>query len=315
MTTVDAAATPTSTRRLAPSNRTIGFLAVIGVVVCFSLGSTLVKRAHTPGVLVAFWRMVTTTIVWNSILLIRGRHITLADLKQALIPGIFFGLNITCFYAGATHNSVANAELIGSLTPFLVVPIGAKFFKEYINVRALLFALVAFAGVAIVLFTAPPKGDASLKGNLLGLTAMLLWATYIATTRHFRRDMDVVTFMASITPIAIITVLPLALLNGNMFDISSTGWRYIALLTFVTGVAAHGLMVFAQKTIPIGTIGIAQVAQPALAALWSFLLVGEALHGSQLLGMAMVLGGLLCFILMNQRRPKVTVVSTVSSSG
>jgi drug/metabolite transporter (DMT)-like permease len=62
-------------------------------------------------------------------------------------------------------------------------------------------------------------------------------------------------------------------------------------------------MVFAQKTVPIGTIGIAQVAQPALAACWSFLLVGETLRRSQLFGMALVLGGLLCFILMNQRRP------------
>ncbi len=290
-------------RRAKPSGRTVGLLAVVAVVVCFSLGSTLVKRAHTPGVLVAFWRMVTTTIVWNAILLTRGRHLRVADIKQALIPGIFFGLNITCFYAGATHNSVANAELIGSLTPFLVVPIGARFFKEYINVRALLFALVAFVGVAIVLFTAPPRGDASLKGNVLGFSAMLLWATYIATTRHFRREMDVITFMASITPIAIVTVLPLALLNGNMLDISRTGWSYIALLTFVTGVAAHGLMVFAQKTIPIGTIGIAQVAQPALAALWSFLIVGETLRGSQFFGMALVLGGLLSFVIMNQRKP------------
>ncbi len=293
------------TNRVARSNRTVGLLAVIAVVICFSLGSTLVKRAHTPGVLVAFWRMVTTTIVWNLILFARGKHLRWADIKQALIPGVFFGLNITCFYAGATHNSVANAELIGSLTPFLVVPIGAKFFKEYINVRALLFALVAFGGVGIVLFTAPTKGDASLKGNLLGFTAMLLWATYIATARYFRKDMDVVTFMAAITPIAIVTVLPLALLNGNMFEISDTGWRYIALLTFVTGVAAHGLMVFAQKTIPIGTIGIAQVAQPALAALWSFLLVGETLRGSQVFGMALVLSGLLCFVIMNQRRPQV----------
>ena len=50
------------------------------------------------------------------------------------------------------------------------------------------------------------------------------------------------------------------------------------ILTFLTGVAAHGLMVFAQKTIQIGTIGIAQVVQPALAVVWSFLLLGETLR-------------------------------------
>ena len=40
-------------------------MAVIGVVVAFSLSATLVKRAHSPGVLVAFWRLVTVSVVWN----------------------------------------------------------------------------------------------------------------------------------------------------------------------------------------------------------------------------------------------------------
>ena len=35
---------------------------------------------------------------------------------------------------------------------------------------------------------------------------------------------------------------------------------------------------YAQKTIQIGTIGIAQVAQPALAVVWSFLLLGEVVN-------------------------------------
>lgn len=72
-------------------------------------------------------------------------------------------------------------------------------------------------------------------------------------------------------------------------------------LTFVTGVAAHGLMVYAQKTIPIGAIGIVQVAQPALAVVWSFLLLGETLRGWQVVGITIVMGGLLAFLLMTQR--------------
>jgi hypothetical protein len=41
----------------------LGALAVVGVVVAFSLSSTLVKRAESPGVLLAFWRMVTVSLV------------------------------------------------------------------------------------------------------------------------------------------------------------------------------------------------------------------------------------------------------------
>lgn len=280
---------------------TLGVLAVIGMVVAFSLSSTLVKRAESPGVLVAFWRMVTVSVVWNLVLLGTGRRITARNVRQAWIPGVFFGLNLAVFFAGATHNSVANAALIGSLAPFFIVPVGAWLFREYINPRALVFAVLAFGGVGIVLFNAPPNGDASLEGNVFGVLAMLLLVAYVASTKHFRREMDVTTFMATICPIAAVAVLPLAIAHGDVFGMSATGWTFMLVLTFTSGVAAQGLMVFAQKTIQIGTIGIAQVAQPALAVVWSFLLLGEVVNVRQMAGIAIVVCGLFAFVVAHQR--------------
>ncbi len=123
------------------SAKTLGVLAVIGLVAAFSLSSTLVKRAESPGVLVAFWRMVMVSVIWNVALWSTGRRVTARDVRQVALPGVFFGLNLAVFFAGATHNSVANAALIGSLAPFLIVPVGAWLFGEYIEPRALVFAL------------------------------------------------------------------------------------------------------------------------------------------------------------------------------
>src|SRR4051795_12142923 len=100
------------------SAKALGVLAVLGLVVAFSVSSTLVKRAESPGVLVAFWRMVTVSVLWNAVLWVSGRRVTLEDVRRVFIPGVFFGLNLAVFFAGATHNSVANAALIGSLAPF-----------------------------------------------------------------------------------------------------------------------------------------------------------------------------------------------------
>jgi drug/metabolite transporter (DMT)-like permease len=300
---VTATAPPAPTPAL--SAKAIGVIAVVGLIIGFSLSSTLVKRAESPGVLVAFWRMVTVSVVWNVYLWSTGRRITMRDLRQALVPGVFFGLNLAVFFAGATHNSVANAALIGSLAPFLIVPVGAWLFKEYIHPRALVFALLAFGGVAVVLFSAPANGDASLEGNVFGFLAMLLLVAYVASTKHFRQQMDVATFMATICPIAAVAVLPLALAHGDVFEMSGTGWTYMLILTFTSGVAAQGLLVFAQKTIQIGTIGIAQVAQPALAVVCSFLLLGEVVNHRQIAGIAIVVSGLLAFVVLNQRGDRV----------
>ena len=113
--------------------------------------------------------------------------------------------------------------------------------------------------------------------------------------------MSVTEYMAAMTPVATLAVLPLAVLHGDMVTISASGWGYIVLVAVMTGVIAHGLMVLAQATIPIGTIGVAQIAQPALAAVWSFAILGEVLNGWQLAGMGLVIAGLLGFVLLNQR--------------
>src|SRR4051794_37995646 len=285
------------------SAKTLGVLAVVGLVVAFSLSSTLVKRAETPGVLVAFWRMLTVSLVWNAVLWSTGRRVTMRDVRQVLVPGVFFGLNLAAFFVGATHNSVANAALIGSLSPFLIVPAGAWLFAEYIRPRALALAVVAFGGLVLVLLSAPAGGDASLQGNVFGVVAMLLLVGYAASTKRFRGEMDVTTFMATICPIAAVAVLPLAIAHGGVFGMSATGWKYMLILVFTSGVAAQGLLVFAQKTIQIGTIGIAQIAQPALALVWSFLLLGEIVNNRQAAGIATVMLGLLAFVVVHQRRP------------
>ena len=48
----------------------------------FSLSSTLEKRAESPGVLVAVWRMIAVSVVWNVLL----SHNSVADAGPARVP-------------------------------------------------------------------------------------------------------------------------------------------------------------------------------------------------------------------------------------
>jgi drug/metabolite transporter (DMT)-like permease len=43
------------------------------------------------------------------------------------------------------------------------------------------------------------------------------------------------------------------------------------------------------------------VAQPALAVVWSFLLLSEMVNHRQMAGIAIVVSGLLAFVVLNQR--------------
>ena len=58
-----------------------------------------------------------------------------------------------------------------------------------------------------------------------------------------------------------------------------------------------------QREVDVATIGILQVAQPALAVVWSYILLGEEIRPAQVPGMVLVIVGLAAFSLVSYRRP------------
>lgn len=290
--------------RQRPQGRSLGLLALVAVILCFSAGSTLVKLSHTPGVTVAFWRMILCTFIWVGILRVtEGRWLSRDDLRAALVPGIVFGLNIAFFFTGVTKTTIASAEFTGALTPLLVVPLGAWFFKEKLRADALAFGVISIAGLALVLFNAPPTGEFSWAGIAWIGGGLAMWAVYLLTSRALRTGRSVAAVMASITPIAAVVILPLTLFvfPGTIQQVTWRSVVFIALLGVVTGTAAHGLMVFAQKFVPVGVISMLQVSQPALAVLWSVLFLGSTVNGMQMVGGALVILGLVAVTIQTQR--------------
>lgn len=294
-------------RRLDPrgaQGRTLGFIALGIAILSFSAGSTLVKLSHTPGVTVAFWRMLLCSAIWIVILRVsEQRWLAWSDIRAALLPGIAFGLNITFFFTGVTKTTVASAEFTGALTPLIVVPMGAVIFKERLRLGALVYGLVSLVGLALVLFNAPPTGEFSWGGVAWIGAATTLWATYLLTSRSLRQGRSVAAIMAAITPIATVVILPLGLFvfPGSLTQVTWRSVVFIVVLAVLTGTLAHGLMVFAQSHVPIGVISISQVSQPALAVLWSVLFLGSTVVGIQIVGMALVILGLAMVTLQSRR--------------
>ena len=95
-----------------------------------------------------------------------------------------------------------------------------------------------------------------------------------------------------------------------MFALSARGWLVVAILTLLTGMLSHGCIVFAQQHIPVATIGIMQTAQPALAVLFGFLILGEAVRAPQVVGMVLVVSGLALFTVSSQRAAARVAVET-----
>lgn len=154
-----------------------------------------------------------------------------------------------------------------------------------------------------MLFFAPANGEFSWTGVAWIGGTLCLWATYLLTSRRLRQGRSVAAVMAAITPIATVVTLPLGLFvfPGTLGQLTWRSVVFIVILAALTGTAAHGLMVFAQQSVPIGVISMLQVSQPALAVLWSVLFLGSTVRPIQIGGMALVIAGLAIVTIQTQR--------------
>jgi drug/metabolite transporter (DMT)-like permease len=282
---------------------------MVVAVVSFSTSSPLIKWSESTGSVIAFWRMIGAVLGWWTVLLVlklqRGRPFpSRTAWRASLLPGLFFGANIATFFTVITKTSIAHAEFIGALTPLLLLPLGALFFAEPPNWRALRWGLVSIVGVAMVLFFGSSQSASSVEGDLLMIVVMALWTGYLLTSKIARSaGIGTIDFMSCMMPIGVLTAGPIAavIAGSDVFGLSAKGWLVVVVLTFLTGMLSHGCIVFAQQHIPVATIGIMQTAQPALAVLFGFLILGEAVRLPQVIGMALVIGGLALFVASSQR--------------
>lgn len=282
--------------------RPIGLIAMVAAVLTFSASSTIIRKSGAPGPTIAFWRMLGSSIVWTALLRVReGRFVTVEEWRRATVTGVVLGANILLFYTAATRTSVANVEFIAALAPLMLMPAGAVFFHEKVDRRAALFGLISIGGLALVLFNAPKRGVATWFGNGLAVLALATWCGYLLASRQLRRGMSVATLMASALPIATLTTLPVVLLKGDIDEFDGRSMVYIVILTLLTGVIAHGLIVFAQRKVPIGIMSLMQVGQPALAVVWSAVFLSQSLRALQIVGMVLVVFGLAVVVVQTQR--------------
>jgi len=284
---------------------------MVAAIVVFSSSSTLVKWSHGPGPVIALGRMIGACVLWWAAILVRravtGHPLPPRATWRAVTPAaLCFGANISVFFLAIGHTSITHAEFITSLGPLLMVPIGALAFGERLNWRAAPFALFSLGGLAIVLFAGPATSTASLGGDLLILSSLASWAAYLTFGRRTRQHVEVVDFMATLMPLGLIVVAPVALLleRDAIWPLDHRQWTAIVALSVLNGTLGHGLVAVAQRRLHVGTMSVIQVAQPALAVCWAAIVLGEAISPAQIPGMAMVLVGLAGFTLLQQRRPR-----------
>lgn len=215
------------------------------------------------------------------------------DLVTLALPGLFFAGDLALWHWSIRLTSVANATLFANFAPILVTIAARILFLERIRPLFLLGLLLASSGAVLVVGSSTSLTQRHVLGDLLGLATAFFYAAYLLSVKHARRRHPtlVVMLWSSLSACPILGAI--AWLSGeSLLPGSTSGWLVLLALALVSQVAGQGLIAFAFRHLPASFSSVSLLAQPVVAAILAWSLLGESLDTLQALGGLIVLLGI-----------------------
>ncbi len=229
----------------------------------------------------------------------RGARIDRDDLVPLVLLGfIAVPANQGLFLLGLARSTPGHAALMYALTPVFVFLIARARLVERASATKIVGILLALAGVLVVLFARglmALRGEGSpLLGDLLILAGVVAWAVYVVWGKPYAERYGAVTFTGLSLLFGSVLYFPIGLFASELSSfvrLSVAGGVSVAYLVVITSVVSYLLFYWAIARTEASRVAICSNLQPVLTAILAWLVYGERLTPSFVVGGAMVLGG------------------------
>lgn len=272
----------------------LGTLAVVVTTFVWGLGPLFVRSIDASPLTIAFWRNwiavpVVLTVAW-----LARAPLTMRWLRAAIPGGLFFAFAQTLGFASFQETSLANAVLIGALSPVIIVIAAVPMFGERLARAQIVLMVVAMAAVAAFVLAGGNTSGASVKGDVLAVLSLLAQTGYLLSIKRARMGgVPAAAYISGVFIVTGIAVTPIALLWGSSFTaLTSEDWLYVVLLAWVAGCLGHGLMTWAQKHVNVGIASVITLGTVVVTAAGGWIFFDQSLNGLQIAAGAAVLGAI-----------------------
>jgi len=268
--------------------------AVLLAVVAWGIGPLLVRGMTVSGSTVAFYRMWIGVPAMFIAARVWGHPLTLVVLRRCVLPGVFFGASMLMGFISIRTTSIANATLIGALTPALILLGVNRFVGEKSDPAKIPAALVAFAGLALVVIYGSDTSGASLGGDLWAIANLICFTIYFMNLKVQRNDnVDGWSFLAGVFLVGAVVITPFCLIwSSDLGEVQVRDGLLLLSMVLAPGFVGHGLITWASRHLPVGTTSLLTLGSPVVSCIGAWLVFGQGLAGWQMVGAALVIGGL-----------------------
>lgn len=274
-------------------------LVVLAVAVCgVSFGSILVRLADAEPLAIAAWRVAIASAVVVPAALAFGRR-GFADPRTeglALLAGTLLALHFATWIASLSYTTVAQSVVLVTTAPLWVAVFGRILGMQAPGSTPWLPIALCVAGAAVVA-AAPAAGAGTAShpawGNALALAGAACMGGYLLAARAAQQQLDFLGFVARSYGTAAV-VLSLAVLASGTpasgFDAQT--WAALAALALVAQLIGHGGTNWSLRHLGPAFVSVVLVAEPVLASVLAWAILGEPVTPAVVAGGVLVLAGI-----------------------
>lgn len=277
-------------------------LALLGGGIAVGLSPIFVRLSDVAPMVSGFYRLAFALPLLFAIGFVdpksRAEHpstLSAADLWLLIACGLTFGADIAFWHLALAYTSVADATLLANMAPIFVTITASFLFGERISRGFALGLTLSIIGVASLALQKPAGVEPPdrLLGNLLAISAAVVYTVYMLIVARLRRRHSVQTVMVYSTVISALSLLPLALLTSpTLLPPTLFSLAVLIALAAVSHVGGQGLFAYALAHLPTSLSSMMQLMGTAVAALAAWAIFGEALTWLKLASAAAILIGI-----------------------
>ena len=181
----------------------------------------------------------------------RPSDMTARDLWLLVACGLTFGADIAFWHLALAYTSVADATLLANMAPIFVTITAFFLFGERISRGFAIGLTLSIIGVASLALqkSAGVEPPDRLLGNLLAISAAVVYTIYMLIVARLRRRHSVQTVMVYSTVISALSLFPLALLTSpTLLPPTLFSLAVLIALAAVSHVGGQGLFAYALRT-------------------------------------------------------------------
>lgn len=265
-----------------------GLLSVHGAVLLFGLAGLFGKLLPLSPLKIVWWRNLFAALSLGVAVLVAKKHVRAPAGRSRyamVVIGAVLAFHWVTFFHAIQVSTVAIGLLSFSTFPVIVSLLEPLLPGERFRPESLLFALVAFGGVALVVPKIDPQ-SAIFLGAAWGVLSGLLYAVTTVLNRRYVARIDALSLGLWQNTVAFLVLLPF---NLGALDIDARSVGLTALLGVVFTGGAHALFIHGMREVPARLASLIGTLEPVYGVLAAALLLGEIPSARTLAGGALIL--------------------------